>query len=309
MQGDKNNMTPIMTNSESIYQFGNNAYGKPATALNILRETIIGRDLFDFAFQQYANRWKFKHPSPADLFRTMEDASGIDLDWFWRGWFYTTDHVDIAIDKVDWYRLDTNDPEAQKKLAQQSRNDAPRRIGSIRNEEAIEKTQDEIDTSLRDFYTEYNPLDVSVLDRQKHQEYLNSLSEEERQFLNSGTNYYELTFQNKGGLVMPLILKFTFEDGSTQEKTIPAEIWRLRHHEVSKIFVFDKILQEVELDPYLETADTDRSNNYFPPRPQKSRFELYRMKMLEKERAKENPMQRQQRAKELEGKSDGTNEK
>lgn len=111
MKGDKSQISPIMTNSESIFQLGNNAYGKPATALNILRETIMGRELFDYAFKTYANRWKFKHPSPADFFRTMEDASAIDLDWFWRGWFFTTDHVDIAIDGVKWYRIDTPNPE------------------------------------------------------------------------------------------------------------------------------------------------------------------------------------------------------
>ena len=93
-----------MTNSENIIGFGPNAYTKPATGLNILRETIMGRELFDYAFKEYARRWAFKHPEPADFFRTMEDASGEDLDWFWRGWFYGTDACDISLDTVKYYK-------------------------------------------------------------------------------------------------------------------------------------------------------------------------------------------------------------
>lgn len=304
MKGEKDNMTPIMTNSESIFQFGNNAYGKPATALNILRETVLGRELFDYAFKKYANRWMFKHPSPADLFRTMEDATAVDLDWFWRGWFYTTDHVDIAIDEVKWFRLDSKNPDTENALTRRQQEKTPRRIGSIRNEKTIAQTQDEIDPALRDFYTEYDPLKVSVLDQEDYQRYLNSLTDEERALLESGHNYYELTFKNVGGLVMPLILKFEFTDGSTEEQKIPAEIWRLNQDKVSKVFVFEKELQRIELDPYLETADTDRSNNYFPPQQEMSRFELFRQKLMEQRYNRENPMQREKRAKQ---KSDGTN--
>lgn len=304
MAGDKDNMTPIMTNSESIFQFGNNAYGKPATALNILRETIMGREVFDYAFKKYANRWKFKHPSPADLFRTMEDASAIDLDWFWRGWFYTTDNVDIAIDEVKWFRLDTKDPEVENTLARKEQEQTPRNIGSIRNEKNIEKTQDEIDPSLRDFYTEYDPLKVSLLDKKDYDRYLSTLTEEEKEFLREGNNYYELTFRNAGGLVMPLIIKFEFSDGTTEEKKIPAEIWRLNSDKVSKIFVFKKELERIELDPYLETADTDRSNNYYPPKQTMNRFELFRERLLEQRYDRENPMQRQKRE---EKESTGTN--
>ena len=172
MSGDKNNISPIMTNSESIFQFGNNAYGKPATALNILRETILGRELFDYAFKRYSQRWMFKHPSPADLFRTMEDASGIDLDWFWRGWFYTTDNVDIAIEDVKWFKLDSKDPEKENLALKTEREQKPRNIGSLRNEKVIAKTQDELDSSIRDFYTEYDPLDVSIIDKEDYNKYL-----------------------------------------------------------------------------------------------------------------------------------------
>ncbi|MCO6476331.1 MAG: M1 family metallopeptidase [Phaeodactylibacter sp.] len=304
MKGDKDKISPIMTNSESIFQFGNNAYGKPATALNILRETVMGRELFDYAFKMYANRWKFKHPSPADFFRTMEDASAIDLDWFWRGWFFTTDHVDIAIDDVKWYRLDTQNPEVENDFARQKEKTAPRNISSIRNEKEIAKTQDEADPSLRDFYTDYDPLEVSVLDKEEYRDYLGRLSEEEKQLLMAGKNYYELAFRNTGGLVMPIILRFEYTDGSSEEHRIPAEIWRLNHQRVSKVFVTEKEVRQIILDPYLETADTDTGNNYYPPRQEISRFELFRKKNERWDEGEENPMQRARRAK---TKVEGTN--
>lgn len=300
MKGDKDRISPIMTNSESIFQFGNNAYGKPATALNILRETIIGREGFDYAFKTYARRWKFKHPSPADFFRTMEDASGVDLDWFWRGWFYTTDHVDIALADVQRYRLDTKNPDLENPLLAEAREQEPETISIIRNRKQIAQTQDEIDPAIRDFYSEYDPLEVSALDRQDYERYLRTLTPEEKELLNAQTNYYEITFRNKGGLVMPIILQFEYVDGTTELIRIPAEIWKINSDEVTKIFPLDKEVRQITLDPFLETADVDTDNNYFPPRPQSpSRFELYRSKMMQ--RQGENPMQQEQRAQSVEG--------
>jgi aminopeptidase N len=301
MKGDKSNISPIMTNSESIYQFGNNAYGKPATALNILRETIMGRELFDYAFKTYSKRWMFKHPSPADFFRTMEDASGIDLDWFWRGWFYTTDHVDIGIEDVKWYQVDTEDPDIEKRLAKEERENAPRYIGSIRNEQVIEKTQDEIDPALRDFYTDYDPLAIDKIDRMEYNNYIEGLTEKQRAILKEGKNYYELTFNNIGGLVMPIILKFEFVDGTAEEHHIPAEIWRRNSVQVSKVFITDKEIKQIVMDPYLETADTERENNYFPRQKQLSRFELYKSRSERWNNSGENPMQRARRANGKEG--------
>ncbi|MEM7299289.1 MAG: M1 family aminopeptidase, partial [Bacteroidota bacterium] len=299
MSGDKDGIVPIMTNSESILQFGNNAYGKPATALNILRETVMGRELFDYAFKEYSNRWMFKHPSPDDFFRTMEDASAIDLDWFWRGWFFTNDHVDIALSDVKWYQINTKDPEVENTLARAQQDAEPRRIGSIRNAEEIAQTQDEIDTNLRDFYTDYDPLEVSVLDQQDYQRFIGSLSDQERAVLEAGKNYYELTFNNKGGLVMPIIIQLEFEDGTIEDRHIPAEIWRANNEQVTKILVTKKVVSSITIDPYLETADTDRTNNYFPPRQQMNRFELYRSN--NNWGGGENPMQRARRAKEAQG--------
>jgi len=265
----------------------------------ILRETILGRDLFDHAFKTYSERWAFKHPSPADLFRTMEDASGTDLDWFWRGWFYTTDNVDIAIDDVQYFKLDSKNPEVENALAKAERAKAPKRIGSIRNEKEIAKTYDEEDTSLRDFYTEYDPLEVNILDKEDYQNYLNKLSDKEKALLNAGKNYYEITFKNVGGLPMPIIVQFEFMDGSTEVQKIPAEIWRMDQTSVSKVFVMDKEVKEITLDPFLETADTDTGNNYFPPRQEKSKFELFKSRRFGRgQTAGENPMQRANRAKE-----------
>lgn len=295
MRSDKRFLEPIMTNSESVQQLGNNAYGKPAAALNILRETIMGRELFDYAFKVYANRWKFKHPSPADFFRTMEDASAIDLDWFWRGWFFTTDNVDISLENVKWFRIDTKDPELEKGLARQEQEKSPKYIGDIRNASTIEKTQDEIDPALRDFYSTYNPWQVSLLDKAEYQQYLQRLGPAEQELLAAGKNYYELTFRNVGGLVMPIVLRFEFADGTAEEHRIPAEIWRLNSAQVSKVFVTTKEIQQIIMDPYLETADTDVSNNYYPPRQQLDRFELFRKRNERWDTPGENPMQRSSR--------------
>lgn len=277
MKGDKNNIVPIMSNSESILQFGNNAYGKPATALNILRETIMGRELFDHAFKEYANRWKFKHPSPADFFRTMEDASGVDLDWFWRGWFYTTDHVDISLDAVNWYRLNTHNPKKEMLLQKEWDKKVPRGISAIRNNEkkAVEKTLMEQYPELRDKYNDRDKYRVTEQQEIMEQVYVESMSKEEQALLNEDYNFYELKFSNVGGLVMPIILEFQYTDGTTELIHIPAEIWKQRADKVSKVFARKKELKEVILDPYLETADTDRNNNYFPSRTEPSRFELY----------------------------------
>jgi hypothetical protein len=298
MKGDKKFISPIMTNSESVWQLGNNAYGKPATALNILRETVMGRELFDYAFKQYANRWKFKHPAPSDLFRTMEDASAVDLDWFWRGWFFTTDHVDINLASVKPYRINSRNPEVENAMAMEKKKEGPKNISEIRYAEQEEKMYDEEDPNLRDFYSSYDPLETTMLDKEEYEKYIARLSEEERAVLTSGKYYYELTFKNEGGLVMPIILEFTFEDGTTEVQRIPAEIWRRNWEEVSKVFPFDKQVVEIELDPFLETADTDRSDNYYPSRTETNRFDLFQSRSRG---GGENPMQRSNREKAREG--------
>lgn len=303
MKGDKSQIAPIMTNSESIFQFGNNAYGKPATGLNILRETILGRELFDYAFKRYCERWKFKHPSPADFFRTMEDASGVDLDWFWRGWFYGTDHVDIAISDVKWLQLDSKNPEVESVAKKKERDAQPTRIGEIRNQEFIAQTQDEIDRDLRDFYTEYDPLDFNILDKEEYDRYYRSLSSDEKTLLNSGKNFYELTFENIGGMVMPLIVEFEFLNGDKQVERIPAEIWKMNDTKVTKVFVLDREVKQITLDPFLETADVETGNNYFPPKQQMTRFELYKKKSGKDNwgQGGSNPMRRDQEAKKKSG--------
>lgn len=296
MRGDTDFISPIMTNSESIWQFGNNAYGKPATALNILRETIMGRELFDFAFKTYCERWAFKHPTPADFFRTMEDASAVDLDWFWRAWFFTTEHVDISLDDVKYFELNTMNPEVE--LAdQKSRKEAEDAfIGDTRNKESIKETVNERDSDIDDFYAKQDIYAVDALHRKEYDEFKEKLSEEELELLNSGKQFYQLDFKNIGGIPMPLILRFTFEDGSEEIVRIPAEIWRREELEVSKVFMFDQEVTQIRLDPYLETADTDLNNNSWPEAQQPTRFELFKQKQTN-----ENPMQRQKRVDELNG--------
>jgi hypothetical protein len=294
MKGDKTGIMPIMTNSESVFQFGNNAYGKPATALNIMRETVLGRDLFDFAFKQYAQRWMFKQPMPADLFRTMEDASGTDLDWFWRGWFYTTDHVDIELADVQVFQVNSQDPEVEKPIAAEREVEETPYIGDIRNQEDIPETVMEANPELQDFYNQRNENEVSIIDQLSYRRYLERLTEEEKALLSSDKFYYQVTFKNIGGLVMPLILKFTYADGSEAVKRIPAEIWRYNSEQVTKVFMTDQEVTSIVLDPYKELADTDTYNNYWPRRPQPTRFELYK-----RQRNQMNPMQVERRIQEM----------
>lgn len=298
MKGDKAGMVPIMTNSESVKQFGNNAYGKPATALNILRETVLGRELFDYAFKEYARRWAFKHPSPADFFRTMEDASGVDLDWFWRGWFYTTDHVDQSLDAVKWYQVDSQDPRVEKPLAKKRDAEKELYISDIRNKDAF-KSMVETDAKTRDFYNnEYDEFKWTILDTEEYDNYISKLDEDEKKLLNSGLNYYQIDLSSLGGLVMPVILELEFVDGTKETHRIPAEIWKMGSESVSKVFYSKKELIRVVLDPTLETADIDRSNNYWPPKQEPTRFELFKRSG----RHLENPMQRAKRAEERGGK-------
>ena len=296
MKGDKNNIVPIMTNSESILQFGNNAYGKPATALNILRETIMGRELFDYAFKTYSQRWAFKHPTPADFFRSMEDASAVDLDWFWRGWFYTNDHVDISIDNVNWFKINTGNPDIENPIAKEKKEKNDTYIGNSRNKSSISKTITEIDQKSVDFYTTYDPFKTNILDRDEYNYYINSLDDEEKEILNSNKNYYEIQFSNIGGLVMPIILKFNYIDGTSETIRIPAEIWKRNSETISKVFILDKEINDIILDPFLETADVDKNNNYWPPRNEPTRFQLFKYNRP----FQENPMQRDRRAKKRE---------
>jgi hypothetical protein len=277
------NQVPIMTNSESLLQFGPNAYAKPATTLNILRETILGRELFDFAFKEYARRWMFKRPQPADLFRTMEDASGIDLDWFWRGWFYSTDHTDIAIEGVRFYEIDTRDPYVEKTVARQEDADQPVTLAEQRNQPLVKRT--DVYPELEDFYNKFDEFDVTPQDRREFERFLERLDEDEKALLANTSNFYIVDLRNVGGLVMPVILQLNYEDGTSEELRIPAEIWRYDNEKVSKLIMTDKVIAEIVLDPHLETADIDLENNAFPRKPVKSRFQLF------KERERANPMQ------------------
>ena len=293
MKGNKKRISPIMTNSESIYQFGNNAYGKPATAMNILRESIMGRELFDYAFKTYANRWMFKHPNPEDLFRTMEDASSVDLDWFWRGWFYSTDHVDISLDNVRYYKINNQNPnennaEKKKKFEEIKAKD----ISNQRNKDIV--TYREIDSKLSDFYTSYDEFSTTEKQLKKFENFQSKLDEDEKQILKEDKHYYEIKFKNVGGLVMPIFLDFTLENNTHELVKIPAEIWMKNNTQITKVFAFDKEVKQIELDPFLETADTDRNNNYWPVKVEPTKFELYQYKNR-RDKSGNNPMKKKKK--------------
>ena len=275
---------PIMTNADSLLQRGNNAYAKPATALNILRETVLGRELFDRAFSTYARRWQFKRPMPADFFRTMEDASGVDLDWFWRGWFYTTLHVDVAIEGVTNLSLEPLDPREAKARARAERDAEPETLSQRRNA-AQTKLVDEIE-GLKDFYNEYDPLDATPEEVASYETLVEGLSDEERALLAKTPHMAVVRFRNLGGLVTPLIVELELADGSREEVRIPAQIWRRDAERVAKLFMTSSPVVGVHLDPHLETADADTANNHYPPQLEQTRFELYK-----DDRKGNNPMQ------------------
>ncbi len=265
MGGDQNYIAPIMTKGLNVYQFGNNAYGKPATALNILRESVMGRELFDYAFKEYSNRWKFKHPTPEDFFRTMEDASAFDLDWFWRGWFYTTDYVDIGIKDVKKYYV-SDEPNAEiREIAKQrgiNLNDLPPLVyfveeGSVDFNESLKgKSVLENSTTLNEYI-------------------MDNFSSAERAKIKEPKYFYSVTFEKPGGLVMPIIVEYTYADGTSKMEKYPAQIWRLNDAEVSKTIASEKEIVSIKVDPNLETADVDTSNNSWPREEVKSKFDSF----------------------------------
>ncbi len=299
MRMPKNQLEPIMTNSENIVQFGNNAYGKPATALNILRETIMGRELFDYAFKEYCKRWAFKHPSPADFFRTMEDASGIDLDWFWRGWFYDIEPVDISLDSVKAFTVKAAETIPVKmdtirfRGRRSSMDEEFEHITKIRNKQSGMKFLVDNDTTLRDFYYYYQPIrdTASFFVRNEFANLESPDTEEMKKFENK--IYYELHFSNKGGLVMPIIIQWNYKDGTSEVEYINAYIWRKNENYVVKTFSKDKEVASIVIDPHRETADIDETNNIWPKEIIPGKFDLYKAKTVGRGEGNENnPMQK-----------------
>ena len=275
------NQVPIMTQSDSILQFGPNAYYKPAAALTVLRETVMGRQQFDFAFKQYAERWKFKRPTPADFFRTMEDASGVDLDWFWRGWFYSTHHVDIDISDVREYRIKTRNPETDFPLDRiEDARLYPEPIMQERNARDGYTTRLQRMPELADFYNENDEFTVSNKDKNDYQSYLKGLEDWEKEVLQRATDeapyVYFIDITNKGGLVTPLPVKISYQDGSSRELDIPAEIWRRNAQTITHVLLEDKAIEKISIDDKHQTADADYSNNTFPPSITSSRLALYK---------------------------------
>ncbi|SDX33819.1 M1 family metallopeptidase [Flavobacterium degerlachei] len=262
MSGDQKFLEPIMSNSESIIQFGNNAYGKPATGLNILRETIMGRELFDYAFKVYANRWKFKHPTPEDFFRTMEDASAVDLDWFFRGWFYSTDFVDIGINDVKQYYV-TETPTAALKNAKVRKGRFGLDPGPFVY--LVEENNSELKSNQKKA--------LKIEDVQLLSDYVSTLSAEEKGTLKSPKYFYEVEFNKPGGMIMPILVEITYEDGTVDNYKYPAQIWRKSNDSAKKVYATEKAIKKIQIDPKLETADIDVTNNTWPKSEQKSKFD------------------------------------
>jgi hypothetical protein len=269
------NQQPIMTNGESIVNRGANAYAKPATALNVLRETVLGRELFDFAFKEYAQRWKFKRPTPSDFFRTMEDASGTDLDWFWRGWFYSTDAVDVSVDGISEYTIGTQDPDVEKAWQKARRDAQPVSLTDQRNKGTLARRVD-AHPELKDFYNEHDDFTVTNRDRNKYNEAVEGLEDWEKALLKEGKHLYLVDFSNLGGLVTPLVLEITLQSGKKYVERVPAEVWRYSPKKITKLIVTDEPMVGLTQDPYLETADTDIGNNAWPRKLTPSRLELFK---------------------------------
>jgi hypothetical protein len=276
-----NDQVPIMTNSDTIVQFGPNAYSKPAAALSVLREAVMGRELFDHAFREYSNRWKFKRPTPADFFRTMEDASGVDLDWFWRGWFYGTDHVDVAVGNIRMYQVSSQDPDAEFPLQRKEfASEWPESYSQKLNRAEGRQTRVERYPELKDFYNDNDPFTVTNKDRNEYKEFRDKLKDWERIALDravkAGEYVHFVDFSNVGGLVTPLPLTLTYADGSTEEYPVPAEVWRYNALQVTKLFIRNKRIVSVELDRNHLIADADKTNNVTPRRIGESRIELFK---------------------------------
>jgi hypothetical protein len=270
MKLPKDLLEPIMTKGDNVVNVGANAYAKAATGLNILRETIMGRELFDYAFGEYARRWAFKHPTPSDLFRTMEDASAMDLDWFWRGWYYGTEPVDISLDSVKWFKLD-----AEKNIAAMKSPDFEN-ISKVRNRESKKiNFYTDRDTTLRDFYYYNRGADVKM-NQDMAQVQLDAQKDKDNYATWADKNLYELKFSNLGGMVMPIIVEWTFKDGSKEVEKIPVSIWRSNEKNVTKLFLKDKEVASIKLDPMRETADINESNGMWPLKEMPTKFQLYR---------------------------------
>lgn len=263
MKGDPSLMRPLMTNSEQIHQLGAEQYTKAATALYILRETVMGRELFDMAFKEYSERWAFKHPMAPDFFRTMEDASAVDLDWFWRGWFYTTDTNDQTLEDVKWFKLQTDKSRLENKDVQAKKGDL---------------TGGDADSKGNDFSDGPEPLHLRETDPRYYGEFRSRVDDKDILSKLQSKNIYEITVSNNGGLVMPVIIEWTYRDGTKELEKIPAEVWRLNETEFTKVFVKDKEVASVVIDPNQETADLNLEDNVFPRTEGPSRFDEFKRK-------------------------------
>lgn len=264
LKGDKNKMRPLMVNSEQVIEFGPEQYAKAATGLYMLRETVMGPEIFDKAFKEYAQRWAFKHPKPADFFRTLEDASAVDLDWFWKGWFYTTDACDQSIDQVKWFKLRKEQTEMEKKNINVSKGDLATKPG---------------ENKYDNFNNGPEPFSLVATDPRLNGEFASRVDDKAIMQKLEDKNIYEVTLSNKGGLVMPVVIEWTYKDGTKEIERIPAEIWRVNEQKITKVFVKQKEVTNIVLDPNQELADVNAQDNVFPKRTDTStKFDEFKKK-------------------------------
>jgi hypothetical protein len=262
LKGEKSKMRPLMTNGDQVIEFGNEQYTKAATGLYILRETVMGRELFDKAFKEYAQRWAFKHPKPADFFRTMEDASAVDLDWFWKGWFYTTDVCDQSIDQVKWFKMRKEETDLEKKSLNVAKGDLASKSGK----------------NYSDFSNGPEQFSITTTDPRLNGEFRSSVDDKAIMQKLEDKNIYEVTLSNKGGLVMPVIIEWTYKDGTKEVERIPAEVWRVNEQKITKVFVKQKEVVNMVLDPNQELTDINMHDNVFPKRAESSKFDDFKKK-------------------------------
>jgi len=270
VKGDQSKMLPIMSNSDNMYNRSMTAYNKPTAGLYLLREVIMGHKLFDHALKTYANRWKFKHPEPADFFRTMEDDSAIDLDWFWNAWFFTTEVNDMAIDKVEKFYVTDKPTQRIKRMARMygmKVEDFPPYV-SLVTEDSKDFTKDlkskesfiERSTSMKDFLAE-------------------NFTKEEVRNIKTPKYFYRIAFEQKGEMPMPIVLKIVYKDGTTVQKIFPAKVWRFNNKKVSKMIPSSKEIVKVIIDPENLTADIDQTNNEWPKVNKKSEYKKLKEKI------------------------------
>lgn len=246
---------PPMTPANAVVDLFPTQYHRPAAALQVLRELVLGRETFDRAFRAYARAWMFKRPTPGDFFRTINQESGADLDWFWRAWFFSTDHVDLSLERVAALRLVAVPADAIPAPADAT---PPANLTVLRNAAEGRRLMVEQVPRLADAYDRIpertlagaTPSAHAVVDVQRT---LDALGQ--------GGVFYELDIRNRGGVVSPVPIRIDYRDGTSERYVVPVELWFGDTKRAQHILWRAKSIRSVTLDPDAATGDVDRGNN------------------------------------------------